>query len=493
LLLSPNVRAFSFHTSQWTGIRCPLKTTQPTIPPSPMSLCRQSYTSRSTATRLFSTAENITQKSSTNNEEGDHLLDPYDILRNLQKGQTNTQDAPKIPLPTHLSPTSLEQYHKCPQAFFFLYILKLTRDPPMTPQLARGIICHTALEEVFDLSPDDRSLANLENLFRRGWGKVRGHRGKDSVNLNKTKTKKEDYNCLFREEREDGSLGHAIDEEIEWGRSSLDLLSNYYDLEDPCLVKSPNPLMREMWVQARFPFGNSADTDEFVVRGKIDRIDVLPSSPDGAALQIIDYKTGKKPWLKYSPKVNDRIEQEQFWKMKVYALMLWKMILRTDQSSAERSSVDYGHEQGRQKDLYKFGLSWALQQRLAQAMSSNTQNNARWSDTLQLNSLRLMYLTSHIDDVSANGDSTMVASGRSSGIGKAKYLDYSLGSSPSEFQSILDQTELEVQTIARNIKTSVDAQSPHAFEHCDWRYCSCHELRRKFRPGSVYQSPDLDY
>jgi hypothetical protein len=58
------------------------------------------------------------------------------------------------------------------------------------------------------------------------------------------------------------------------------------------------------------------------VRGKIDRIDILPpTTPDTSnklQLQIIDYKTGKKPWLKYSHKVNKRIEKEQFWKMKVY-------------------------------------------------------------------------------------------------------------------------------------------------------------------------------
>ena len=74
-------------------------------------------------------------------------------------------DLESIPYPTHYSPTSLETFKKCPQAFFFLYILKLTQDPPMTEPLARGIICHTALEEVFDLKPQERTLANLENLL----------------------------------------------------------------------------------------------------------------------------------------------------------------------------------------------------------------------------------------------------------------------------------------------------------------------------------------
>ena len=122
------------------------------------------------------------------------------------------------------------------------------------------------------------------------------------------------------------------------------------------------------------------------------------------------------------------------------------------------------------------------------------QSKPIWSETLQLDSLRLMYLTSHVEDVCVNDDdSATISSNSNSNIGRAKYLDFSLGSSQSEFQSILDQTQKEVQTIARDIKILVDTQDPHAFEHCDWRYCSCHELRRKFRPGSVYKSPDFDY
>eukprot|EP00571_Detonula_confervacea_P008266 CAMPEP_0172324150 /NCGR_PEP_ID=MMETSP1058-20130122/50589_1 /TAXON_ID=83371 /ORGANISM="Detonula confervacea, Strain CCMP 353" /LENGTH=467 /DNA_ID=CAMNT_0013040347 /DNA_START=181 /DNA_END=1584 /DNA_ORIENTATION=+ len=447
----------------------------------------QPHPSHTTATRrLFSTTEKTTAQEPIANEE-DNLFDPYDILRDLQN-QTNKDELPKIPLPTHLSPTSLEQFHKCPQAFFFLYILKLTREPSMTTQLARGIICHTAIEEVFDLSPENRSLANLENLFRREWSRVRGDRGKNGdLNSTKKTRKEKEYDVLFREEGGEGTTAsYDIDAEIEWGQSSLDLLRNYYELEDPRTVKNPNPLTREMWVQARFPTSDSND-DEFIVRGKIDRIDILQSTSsddDKVQLQIIDYKTGKKPWLKYSQSVNDRIASENFWKMKVYALILWKMILQTDEASEQ-----YRVQGQRQKEQYKYGMSWVLQQSLTQAMT-HTQSISKWSEILQLNSLRLTHLTSNVDDESVNDSAAMSTDGKSN-IGKATYLDYPLGS-PSEFQSLLDQTELEVQTIARDIKILVDTQSPHAFKHCDWRYCSCHELRSKFRRGSVFQSPDLD-
>ncbi len=82
-----------------------------------------------------------------------------------------------------------------------------------------------------------------------------------------------------------------------------------------------------MWVQASFD--SSSNQNDFIVRGKIDRINILPSTSDIIKLQIIDYKTGeakshyfillfivssfvshstgKKPWFKYSNKVNERI------------------------------------------------------------------------------------------------------------------------------------------------------------------------------------------
>jgi len=388
----------------------------------------------------------------------------------------------------------------------------------MTPHLARGIVCHTALEEVFELSPSDRSLANLENLFRREWSRLRGsNRDDEDENAldvvgddkdNKWNTKEKDgYATLFREDdhvdstKTASSASYNLNAEIDWGKSSLDLLRNYYELEDPKTVKNPNPLMREMWVQARFPSDDYNDGDEFVVRGKIDRIDIIQPRPsDKLHLDIIDYKTGKKPHFKYSPKVNERIASEQFWKMKVYALILWKMIHQTDDKTTTLGGKTA-------KTDSRFGMSWMLQQRLKQALTASstaataTKTNGMekdWSRTLELNSLRLMYFTSHLDDASANNESTMNATdddddAGSRTIGKAHYLDFSMGSSPIEFQSILDETELEVRTIASDIKRLVDMQSPHAFEHCDWRYCSCHELRKKFKPGSVFQSPELDF
>ena len=76
------------------------------------ALLFQSVPSRNTCTRRRISPIIVPRSSScylhsTTSEVKDHSLDPCDILRDLQK--LADQETPKIPLPTHLSPTSLEQ------------------------------------------------------------------------------------------------------------------------------------------------------------------------------------------------------------------------------------------------------------------------------------------------------------------------------------------------------------------------------------------------
>jgi RecB family exonuclease len=397
------------------------------------------------------------------NQEVATLLDPYEILRD--------QNLDKIPLPNKLSPTSLESFTKCHQAFFFQYILKLNPDPPMTPELARGIICHKALEDVFELAPPQRTLENLQNLFRKEWGSLRGDRESNNAAAQQTEYNAESYDSLFRIENDDEKLSsdsspYDINAEIDWGQYSLQLLKNYYELEDP---RNVTPLMREMWVNAKFP----TDNESFIVRGKIDRIDMI-SSTNGAILRIIDYKTGKKPHFKYSTATNERIADEQFWKMKVYALILWKMILQTE--ALEQKQSQLREEVGEAVD-YKYSLSWEFRQKLLQCLGyENLQHVPKWSELLTLDSLRLMYLTSHMEDKAANYDTSPDAL-----VGKAKYLDFSL----NEFMFVMDRTEKEVIFIQKQIKELVDIQDPKAWHHCDWKYCNCHEMRERFIDGTV--------
>jgi RecB family exonuclease len=62
------------------------------------------------------------------------------------------------------------------------------------------------------------------------------------------------------------------------------------------------------------------------VRGIIDRLDLVrdptTTGTTKVVLRLCDYKTGKAPDLKYSPAVNQRIREENFYQLFIYALLM---------------------------------------------------------------------------------------------------------------------------------------------------------------------------
>jgi PD-(D/E)XK nuclease superfamily len=215
----------------------------------------------------------------------------------------------QISYPKNLSPSSIMEFQKCPQSFLFQYLLGMKQ--PTNPTLVKGTMCHSALEQIFDLEPKDRTLLNLENLFRKEWSKQ--------------KVETEEYQNLFWSEE----LGKwDINAERTWGLSGLNLLGNYYALEDPRKITQPNPFRRETWVYiqlpARYSSVSASRPTTFVVRGIIDRIDMIRHPVDKqVCLRLVDYKSGKTPDLKYSAKMNEKIAEESFFQLKMYAFM-WR-------------------------------------------------------------------------------------------------------------------------------------------------------------------------
>jgi RecB family exonuclease len=221
-----------------------------------------------------------------------------------------------IPYPKALSPSAVMEFKKCPQSFLFQYLYKLRQ--PTSLALAKGSMCHEALEKVFDLDPQDRTLEHLQNLLRVSWG---------------DKRLSDAYRFLF----ETDSGDRDIDAERTWGQSALRLLENYYQIEDPRMIDRANPLKREIWLNAHLTVdpthGTTAtggggaspskgSTPTFHVRGIVDRLDMVRLSPRQVAMRIVDYKTGKAPNLKYSKAANERIMEETFYQLKIYALLL---------------------------------------------------------------------------------------------------------------------------------------------------------------------------
>jgi len=174
----------------------------------------------------------------------------------------------------NLSPSRASQFKTCPKQFKFANIDKIKE--PTTEVQAKGTTVHQALEDLFDLKPDERNTEKLHNLFREAWTKVRGN---------------DEHHNLFS----------SVEEEREWGLDGLKLLNNYMSIEDPT---SFEPLERKRWVRGSI--------EDLNLRGILDRMD----RNNKGELVIVDYKSGKAPLSKY--------KEPRFFALKLYALLIQK-------------------------------------------------------------------------------------------------------------------------------------------------------------------------
>jgi putative RecB family exonuclease len=170
-----------------------------------------------------------------------------------------------------LSPSRASDFKTCPQLFRFRAIDRLPEPP--SPYQARGTTAHLALQRLFDLPPEQRTPQALYDLFRQAWVEIRGT----------------EYEGLFA----------TVEEERAWGLESLQILANYFAVEDPA---SFEPLAREMDM--------TEDLDGITIRGILDRME---TAPDGSVV-ISDYKTGKAPPERYA--------LPAFFALKIYALLI---------------------------------------------------------------------------------------------------------------------------------------------------------------------------
>lgn len=176
-----------------------------------------------------------------------------------------------------LSPSRAGDFKVCPQLFKFKAIDKI--EVPPTVYQARGTTAHLALQWLFDLPADERTPEQLYELFRRAW-----------IELRDT-----EYPDLF----------DNTGAEREWGIESLEVLANYFLVEDPTQVE---PLDRELDMLE--------DLGDITIRGILDRME---EEPDGVV--ITDYKTGKAPPEQYAIPA--------FFALKIYALLIRKRTGRT--------------------------------------------------------------------------------------------------------------------------------------------------------------------
>jgi putative RecB family exonuclease len=177
-----------------------------------------------------------------------------------------------------LSPSRASDFKTCPQLFKFRAIDRLPE--PATVYQARGTTAHLALQRLFDRPTAERTPEALYELFREAWTELRG----------------EEYEGLFED----------VAAERAWGLESLELLGNYFSIEDP---QAFDPLDRELDLLE--------DLDGITIRGILDRMEEMP---DGRLI-ITDYKTGKAPPERYA--------LPAFFALKIYALLIRRRTGRT--------------------------------------------------------------------------------------------------------------------------------------------------------------------
>ena len=188
--------------------------------------------------------------------------------------------------PTSLSPSRANDYLTCPLLFRYRSIDRLPELP--TPAALRGTLVHSALERLFDLPAQQRDIDAAGRLLAEAWTELAAD-DPDSARV------------LIAE------LGLGDDDSSEVAHAVLaparPLLEGYFAMEDPQLLQ---PHARELGVSVQI-------TDDFTIRGFVDRID----RTHGGEVRIVDYKTGRSPRPGY--------ESKALFQMRFYALAWWRM------------------------------------------------------------------------------------------------------------------------------------------------------------------------
>jgi putative RecB family exonuclease len=178
--------------------------------------------------------------------------------------------------PASLSPSRASDFTQCPLLFRFRSIDRLPEEP--SAAAVRGTLVHRALETLFDLPAEDRTVDAAAGLVERAFEEMEQE---DPASADTMRT------------GPDGEV--AID--------AAPLLETYFGMEDPSRLE---PHAREVAVSAQLE-------ESFEVRGYIDRVDRSPAGE----IRIVDYKTGRSPGSGY--------ESKAMFQMRFYALAWWRM------------------------------------------------------------------------------------------------------------------------------------------------------------------------
>jgi putative RecB family exonuclease len=183
-----------------------------------------------------------------------------------------------LPLPVSLSPSKVSSFTDCALAFRFSAIDRLPEPPSVAA--TRGTLVHAALERLFCLEPEERTLPTALECLTAAAGELRSH--PDFADL-------------------------ALDDAAEatFLAEAEALVQQYFRLEDPTSI---TPIGIELKLEV--------EVGGVRLRGIIDRLEL---DADGE-LVVTDYKTGRAP--------GERQEQQRLAGVAFYSLLCERLFGR---------------------------------------------------------------------------------------------------------------------------------------------------------------------
>lgn len=178
------------------------------------------------------------------------------------------------PRPIAISPSRASDYKRCPLQYRLRAIDRIPE--PTTEAQVKGTLVHAVLEEMFTWPREERTYPAAVKRLKPHWAKMR---------------------------EEQPSCAEPVNDEYQLLVDARTLLRGYFTMENPLGFDAH---AQEMPVDFTLPNG-------VPVRGFIDRVDIAPTGE----VRVVDYKTGKKPQLRYS--------QDAQFQMRFYALVYWRL------------------------------------------------------------------------------------------------------------------------------------------------------------------------
>ena len=180
--------------------------------------------------------------------------------------------------PMRLSPSSVSAFSQCPLLFRQRHIERLYE--PVTPEFVTGVLVHETLANLFALEREERRLDVAQSLFREKWIRMR---------------RVPKYGALFGLSEEENKHTHKrelrdVERERTWGLKSLEILRQYFTLEDPARF---DPIGIEEKMEVEIPESDVHGESGTIIplTGTFDRLD----KDAQGELIVNDYKTGRSP------------------------------------------------------------------------------------------------------------------------------------------------------------------------------------------------------